>query len=877
MSNTPKKEPLLIIDGYGFIFRAYHVQPPLTSPDGRPVGAIYGLTSMLIKLLSDLKPKYAVMVLDRPGKNFRHDLYEQYKANRPPAPEDLKQQLQLVEEAANALNFRCISKDGFEADDIIATLAHESVRQDHPAIVISADKDLMQLVNHNVRMYDPAKYRYIEQADIIKKFGVGADKVREVQALIGDKSDNIPGVPSVGPKTAAQLINDYGSVDEVLASIDKLTPRQQKLFTEHKEAALISWQLVGLDDNVDVELDFEKFAWEAPDVEKISNFIHQNGFKSLIKRTENLFKLKLDDHTPIEEPKNTRQIDIKEYSLADEKALAEFLRNVNQTGCFAAQISSDNNLECVVKNVIYKLPLEKDKAQNEDLFSYEKSKDTVDIKRKIFALFSDIATKKITWDIKNLLQKLPCEVRACEDLMLMDYVLNAGNKNRTIADIMDLDEQKLNHPLIYYSECYNILLKKLIEQKNLHLYQSIDLPVAHILHRMEETGIKIDIHYLASLSTELTSKITSLEQQIYEEAGKQFNIASPKQLGTILFDEMQLPFGKIKGKSASYSTNVEILEKLKLEGHKIADLLLEYRHLSKLKNTYIDPLPKQATVNEERIHTTFLQCSTSTSRLSSINPNIQNIPIRTKEGSKVRKSFIAKEGHKLISADYSQIELRILSHVANISALKDAFHKDTDIHALTASQIFKIPLQEITSEIRRKAKAINFSIIYGISAFGLAKQLNIGQKEAAQYIELYFQEYPGIKQYMEDTIKFAQQNLFVSNLIGRRCHLPLINDKSHALRSFAQRAAINAPMQSLASEIVKIAMIKVDKALTDKQLKTKMILQIHDELIFEAPDSEVESVMALIKNIMEEPLPIPNAEPIKFNVDIKFGQNWQEI
>ena len=876
MTNLENKEPLLIIDGYGFIFRAYHVQPPLTSPNGDPVGAIYGFTSMLIKILSDFKPKHAVIVLDHAGKTFRNDIYKEYKANRPPAPDDLISQLKLVQTAAEALNFKCLTKQGFEADDIIATLASKSSKVQRKAIIISSDKDLMQLVDDYVAMYDPAKSKYVTNDDIIAKFGVSADKVREVQALMGDKSDNIPGVAGFGPKTAAELINQFGSVNGVFDSIDQLKPRHQLLLNTHREDALISWQLVGLDHNVDINQDVESFGWQPPSLDKITDFINLNGFKSLNKRIENLFQLKISESQNDAPNKSVLKKNINSIIRVSKKTeLTILLQNVQKIGriSISLQKHDKNTMLFVSDNInIYEIEYIQ-KTTTVDLFSFsDSSHESNEIWQLIGELLNNIAIKKITYNLKELLQTIDLPIKSCDDLMLMDYTINAGNKARDLSIIIDLESASQEHMILYYSDCYDRLIQELIANKALHLYESLDLPLCHILHNMEKVGVKINTTHLLNLSKELAFKISDFEKKIYAIAGEEFNISSPKQLGIILFEKMKLPFGKAKGKSEAYSTNADILEKLNAEGHEIANLLLSYRHLAKLKNTYTDSLPKLTDKITSRIHTTFLQCATSTGRLSSINPNVQNIPIRTEEGLKIRAAFIASNGYKLISSDYSQIELRILSHVANIETLKKAFTEDKDIHTQTASQIFEMPIDEVTSEIRRKAKAINFGIIYGISGFGLAKQLGISNKEASNYIDKYFKEYPGIQKYMSETIEFAKENNFVENLMGRKCFVPAINNKNHALRSFGERAAINAPMQSLASDIVKLAMVKLYLKLKQRNLKTKMILQIHDELIFEAPDNEVDIVLPLIKNIMEGCY-----SKIILNVSINAGLNWQEI
>lgn len=887
MESINDKKPLLIIDGYGFIFRAYHVQPPLTSPTGTPVGAIYGFTSMLVKLINDFKPEHAVIALDHGGKNFRHNIYKEYKANRPPAPDDLIAQLNLIRPTADALNFINMSKEGFEADDLIATLATKATSIKRNTIIISSDKDLMQLVNEHVKMYDPAKSKYITDEDIIAKFGVPASKVREVQALIGDKSDNIPGVVGFGPKTASQLINQFGNLKNLLTSIDQVkSPRQQELLLKYKEDALISWELVGLDHNVDIDKDIENFHWTPPPEKQISNFLNKYGFKSLNKRVENLFHVKIQESPQItsatfqKAKQNSKVIDVQNHNQIN-----MLIREIQNLGHFAVAI---NNEETKLKLAIstgsdtYLIPYDVQTDTNNDLFSYKKSKSTTsNFNSQIHKLFEDKSIKKITYDLKSLLKLCNCSFLSFEDLHIMDYILSAGQKAKKLTDIVThytehtIDKKQNDSAKLikYFFECYTKLEQELVTNKMLHLYKEIDLPLCYILHRMEKAGVKIDTKYLTKLSVEFAKRITDLEKEVYKITGEEFNISSPKQLGEILFTKMKLPFAKKTGKTQSYSTSADILEKLEEEGYEIASIILEYRHLTKLKNTYTDTLPKQVDPRTNKIHTTFLQTATSTGRLSSIEPNVQNIPIRSEEGNNIRAAFIASAGNKLISADYSQIELRILSHVANIDSLKKAFEENRDIHAQTASQVFGLPIDQVTPDIRRKSKAINFGIIYGISPFGLARQLNVTRKDAGDYIEKYFKEYPGIQKYMSETIEFAKENGFVQNLVGRKCFIPTINNKNHALRAFGERAAINAPMQSLTSDIVKMAMIVLDQELTSRSMKTKMILQIHDELIFEAPEEEVNSALQLIKSVMENAIHLD----VTTKVDVNAGNNWQEI
>ncbi|PCJ29052.1 MAG: DNA polymerase I [Rickettsiales bacterium] len=922
MEKTAEKKPVLIIDGYGFIFRAYHVQPPLTSPAGAPVGALYGFVSMLLKLINDFKPEHAVIVLDHGGKNFRHDLYKEYKANRPPVPDDLIAQLKLVRTAAEALNFTCLSKQGFEADDIIATLATKATSIKRNALIISSDKDLMQLVNEHVRMYDPAKAKHLTDEDIFNKFGVPPSKVREAQSLIGDASDNIPGVAGIGVKTAALLINEFGDLDGVLASIDKIkSKRQQNLLTEYRDNALLSWKLVGLDCAVEIDQDIENFHWAPPKAEEITAFLNEYGFKSLNKRIENLFNIKSLEPSAQESKANKQRperANITQGSIVrieNPAQLEPLFKEIEICGMLAVNIhqnGTEHELVLCAGADLYIVPYIAESPVALDLFSYTNSKSSVpNFNKQIHELLENKAIKKITYNLKELLKLCDCKIQSAEDLQLMDYVLSAGGKSKNLAEIIEFythnkpGDNGTNQPSAdetsepgdlatsnlgkkttgkaaggggasitsYFIACYKALDCALIQDKTLYLYKSIDLPLCHILRNMEKEGVKINTQHLVRLSGEFAQKISKLEKEIFAITGKEFNIASPKQLGQILFDEMKLPFAKMTGKTKSYSTNAEILEKLQDDGHKIGGLLLEYRHFTKLKNTYTDALPKQTDPRSGRIHTTFLQALTSTGRLSSANPNVQNIPTRTPEGSSIREAFVASEGNKLISADYSQVELRILSHIANIEPLKQAFRENRDIHAQTASQVFELPLDKITPEIRRSAKAINFGIIYGMSAFGLARGLAISKQEAADYIEKYFKEYPGIQKYMSETIIAAKENSFVANMLGRKCFLPSINNKNHTLRSFGERAAINAPMQSLASDIVKIAMIKLDQEFTKRSMKTKMILQIHDELIFESPSDEVESATKLIKSIME------GAFSLDVNLDagISSGSNWREI
>ena len=828
------EKPVIIIDGYGFVFRAYHVQPPLTSPSGAEVGALYGFTAMLIKLLSDFKPADIVIVFDTGGKNFRHTLYSDYKATRPPIDEALRTQLPLVRIAAEAVGIKIREQRGVEADDVIASMATQLARLNRKVVIISSDKDLMQLICDHTSMYDPMKSKYITHVEVEEKFGVAPQKVRDVLALIGDKSDNIPGVPGIGPKTAAELITHFGDLHHLLDNISQIKQdKRRELLGLHKENAILSWNLIELQTNLEVDIQDTK--WSPENCTKLHQFLTDYGFRSLIPRAAKL-GITLD---------TTAVTNVK-------SAIGDVLTHAQKNGILGIYIA-DNKV--YLSNV---LGMDVTIETQQDI-------------EKCVLYLCDQSVKKITVSYKKVLHFFDKHTNvssfiAFEDISLMHYVCSAGLQQQVEQIVID-------NGSYYLFKLFNEYRATLYQHKALSLYYDIDLKLCHSLYKMEKIGIAVDADVLRNLSKKFAIDIERLEQDIYKIAGTTFNIGSPKQLGEILFEKLGIPSVKTSSKTKAYSTDAEILESLSDAGYEIADLLLQWRQFTKLKSTYSDALIEQINHSTGRIHTTFVQNSTSTGRLSSHNPNLQNIPTRTADGQKIRSAFVARPGCVLVSADYSQIELRILSHIANIDSMKQDFLDGVDIHTSTASQIFNISRENITPEYRHKAKAINFGIIYGISAFGLSKQLGISRPEAAEYIERYFAKYPGIQNYMTTTKAFAKEHGYVLNLFGRKCFIPNIHDKNHVAQNFADRAAINAPIQGTAADIAKMAMIRLDEQLINAQLTSRLLLQIHDELIIETPVDELEAVMSTVKKVMENIITI---EP-QLVVDIHHASNWNKL
>ena len=909
---------ICLIDGSGYIFRAFYALPLLTSPKGVPVNAVLGFVNMFMRLRTKIPCDYCLVLFDAKRKNFRNEIFEAYKATRAEPPAELVPQFAIIREAVEALNLHFVEMEGYEADDLIATYAKQALSKGMEAVIVSADKDLMQLLRENVEYYDGMKDKFFTPEDVKEKFGVLPDKVVDVQALSGDSIDNVPGVPGIGPKTAAELINTFGSLEEVLNRASEIPQnKRRETLMQNIENARISKKLVTLKDDVPVTSDIEDFKCLAPSKQKIIDFIDEYGFKSLRARAEKW----ADDQCvalgcTLPEPKKEIQ---KEYTLIQSAAdLENFIKKIKETGLCAIDTETTGLNPLKDKIVGFSLayaegkacyvPLAHgQKASSNDLFETtvqkEKQISLQEAKKLLKPLLEDASILKIGHNIKfdmHFLKQLTgaeTKVFPYEDTAIISYDLDSLEHGHGLDELADIflnyqtikfedvcgtgknkitfDEVPLDKALDYAAEdadvtlrLYNVLKPRLLPEKKLALYENYDRPLVSILEGMEQEGILVDSQSLMALDLDFEQEMKHLENEIFALAGDKFNLASPKQIGDILFVKMGLK-GK-KTTTGAFQTGADVLEDLADE-HELPRKILAWRGFQKLKSTYTNALLLQRDLNG-RVHTTFAQTVVNTGRLASSNPNLQNIPIRTPEGQKIRRAFIAKEGHKIISADYSQVELRLLAAVANVKALKEAFLKGVDIHALTASRVFHIPLDEVTPNKRRDAKAINFGIVYGISQYGLARQLGIPTDEAKAYIDSYFAAMPEIKQYMAETIAFAHANGYVQTPFGRKCFIAGINDKNKRLASFAERAAINAPIQGGASDIIKRAMIKVDALLRQQNLKTKMLLQVHDELILEAPIQEVDIIKDLVKSAMES----VTSFDVPFISEVGVGDNWRD-
>ena len=920
MNKINKKDHFYLIDGSGYIFRAYYALPPLTrKSDGMPTGAVSGFCNMLFKLLQDAtseenknKPTHFAVIFDSARKNFRNEIYSNYKANRAEAPEDLIPQFEYIRKSVEAFNLPSIELLNYEADDLIATYSDQILKEGAKVTIISSDKDLMQLYKKNIRIFDPMKSKFINDEDIFNKFGVSPDKIIDVQALAGDSSDNVPGVPGIGVKTAAELINKYDNLDNLLKNVGEIKQnKRRETIIENKDKALISKKLVTLKKDVPVKNKIGEFKLKAIDKKKLYNFLNEMEFNRLLSSTISTYGEVA--FSEIEETnfkkKENKKISNKNYKLiTSEKEIDKYLKEAEEIGELTIDTETTSlnphlaklvgiSLSTKIGEAAY-IPIGHTKGENLN----EKN-----VIKKLKPTLEDKSIKKIGQNIKFdylILYHRGIDMNPLEDTMLMSYVLDAG-KNRHNMDT--LSELHLGHKPISFKELvgtgkkqinfsevtigdaknyasedadityrlYKIFFESLKKEKMVNIYEIFEKPLIKILALMEVNGIKINTSFLKKLSIKFDKRIKLLESQIFKLSKKEFNIASTKQLGEIIYNDLKIAAQK-KTKKGSFATSASVLEDLAFKGHELPRLVLDWRQLMKLKNTYSEALPEHLNPKTNRIHTSFLLAATTTGRLASSDPNLQNIPIKTEDGKEIRKAFVAEEGRTLISADYNQIEMRILADLANVKELKKAFNENEDIHSLTASQVFNLEITKINSDMRRKAKAINFGIIYGISQYGLAKQIGVSNMEAEEFLNSYFLKFPEIKEYMTSTIKFCRKTGYVNNIFGRRTYLKGINDKNYNIRNFQERAAINAPIQGSASEIMRLAMIRINERLNEeKKENCKMLLQIHDELIFEVLKEDAKKMTNIIKEVMTG---VKNSELHSFStpllVDINIGDNW---
>ncbi len=917
-----RNNEIFLIDGFGFIFRAYYSLPPMQRPDGTPVNAVYGFTTMLAKLINEMHVPNVAVILDAGQRTFRNDIFPEYKANRGAPPEDLVPQFDIVKEAIEAFSVPAIKKEGYEADDLIATYVKLAREQGRCVTIVSSDKDLMQLLDDGVRMFDPMKYQDMGLDEVMKKFGVTPDKVVDVQSLAGDSTDNIPGIPGIGVKTAALLVNEYGDLESVLerAGEVKQKKRRENLI-EFADDARMSKQLVQLATDVPVDVKIEDLRIKKPDPKKLIAFLEEQGFRSLISRMERQFASEGDDAEL--EASNTESYEL----VQDEDTLKKWVEMAEEAGVVAFDTETTAltpakaklvgiSLSTAKGNGCY-IPLQHaDPKGYSDGFDFaidaEAKPDAPDLKQIpikkameiLKPMLEDESVIKIAHNAKFDMQMFfPYDINVApiDDTMLISYVLDGTSHSNSMdnlaKDMLGLEPIKfsevvgkgksqitfdlvpLDKALTYAAEdaditlqLYNILKPRLAKEKMTEVYETIERPLAAVLAEMENNGIKVDVQVLKQLSNTFAKQIVALETEIYDMSGVSFNVASPKQLGEVLFETMGIEGGK-KTRSGSWSTNVKILETLSSQGHAIADKVMEWRSLSKLKSTYSDALPEAINQKTGRIHTSYSMAGTSTGRLASSDPNLQNIPIRSDNGKKIRAAFIPEKGYKLLAVDYSQVELRLAAELGKIEALKQAFRDGVDIHSATASQVFNVPLEEMTSDIRRQAKAINFGIIYGISSFGLAKQLGISNGEAKDYIDRYMSRFPELKAFMEQEKEYARKHGYIKTFYGRKCFTPGINDKNSAISKFAERQAINAPLQGTAADIMKRAMIAMLPALKEAGLNAKMMLQVHDEVLLEVPEAEMAKTEELVKRIMQN---AAQGIDVPLEAEAGWGENWAE-
>ena len=955
MSALKKGDHLYLVDGSGYLFRAYHALPPLTrKSDGLPTGAVSGYCNMLWKLLEDLKdgdrPSHLAVIFDAGEKTFRNAIYPQYKAHRPPPPEDLVPQFSLVRDATRAFGVACVEMVGFEADDLIATYARVAREAGARCTIISSDKDLMQLVvDGEVELYDTMKNKRIATAEVLEKFGVGPDKVVQVQALAGDSTDNVPGVRGIGIKTAAELIGIYGDIETLIARAGEIKQnKRRETIIENAENARVSLRLVTLDQNVPLKEPIDEFAVHEPEPKELIGFLKAMEFTSIVRRAAAHFGIDDPDNiaagptsappraarspdapgaddiaaaTPAEDPALRAPINHDAYTaVTDEKTLGNWIARAYEEGvvCVDTETTSLDPQQaglCGVSLAVRPgeacyIPCGHRRGDGLNFDFSEKGDGNEAIAQLLEAvvlaalkpLLEDDSILKVGQNLKYdaaIFLRRGIRLNAIDDTMLMSYALEGGLHGHGMDELSELH---IGHTPISYSEVtgkgkdkitfdcvavdaatkyaaedadvtlrlWRILKPRLLQTQKMAVYETLERPLVMVLADMERAGIMIDSKLLQKLSNDFAKQQAALETEIHALAGQEFNIGSPKQLGEILFDKMKLEGGR-KTKTGAWSTDSDVLEDVAAQGVPMAQKVLAWRGLAKLRGTYTEALPGYINPKTGRVHTSYAMASTSTGRLASSDPNLQNIPVRTEEGRRIRQAFIAPAGSKLISADYSQIELRLLAHIADIPELKKAFADGLDIHAMTASEIFGVPVKDMPADVRRRAKAINFGIVYGISGFGLANQLGIAQSEANDYIKKYFTRFPGIRDYMEETKQFARAHGYVETLFGRRIHIREINSKVQGFRGGAERAAINAPIQGAAADIIRRAMVKLPPLLP---ASVKMLLQVHDELIFEAPEKDIAGAQKIIVGVMEKAA-LPAVQiSVPLVVEARAADNW---
>ena len=925
---------LHLIDGSAFIFRAYHALPPLTrKSDGLPVGAVSGFVNMLQRYVesnngSDAATHVAV-IFDKGSHTFRNDLYDLYKANRDEMPEDLRPQMPLTRRATEAFNIACKELEGFEADDIIGTLACRAREAGGRVTIVSSDKDLMQLVGDGVEMLDPMKNRRIDREGVFEKFGVAPERVVDVQALAGDSVDNVPGAPGIGIKTAALLINEFGDLETLLDRAEEIKqPKRRQTLIENRAQIELSKKLVQLDCDMVLDFTLEELEVRDPDPDALLGFLAEMEFRTITKRVSEKLGVEApvildttpEGADPVDAVPSIAELpfDTDAYEcVRTEAQLKQWITKIIDRGYVAVDTETTGLDEmradlvgislCVEAGQACYIPLTHKEARGDDLFGSDALADgqmgLEDCLTLLRPVLEDQAILKIGQNMKydaKIFARYDVTVAPIDDTMLISYAMNAGlhghgmdllserylgHKPIEIKSLLGtgksaitFDRVPVDDAVKYAAEDADITLRlwqhlkpQLHRNKVTTVYETMERPLVPVLARMEMAGIKVERDTLSRMSNSFAQKMAGLEAEIQEKAGRPFNVGSPKQLGEILFDELGLPGGK-KGKTGAYGTGADVLEDLATE-HELPGLVLDWRQLSKLKSTYTDALQDHINPATGRVHTSYVISGANTGRLASTDPNLQNIPIRSEDGRRIREAFVAEEGKRIVSLDYSQIELRILAHVAGIDTLKQAFRDGQDIHALTASEMFDVPLAEMTSDIRRQAKAINFGVIYGISGFGLARNLRIPRAEAQGFIDRYFERFPGIRAYMDDTVAFAKEHGFVETLFGRKIHTPEINAKGPGA-GFAKRAAINAPIQGTAADVIRRAMIRMDAAISD--LPAKMLLQVHDELIFEVDEGCVDDLIARARDVMESAADPAVRLDVRLEADSGVGANWAE-